>query len=55
MKAPVDVKRRLTPDGQAFSTDRTVKNRLFFKTIIIYKEVLDDGSTKEKSIKGKKR
>ncbi len=55
MKAPADVKRRLTPDGQAFSTDRTVKNRLFFKTIIIYKEVLDDGSTKEKSIKGKKR
>ena len=54
MKVPVAVKKKLIPDGQAFLSQRTNDFRLFFK-LLIYKEVLDDGSTKEKSIKGKKR
>ena len=55
MKVPAAVKRMLTRDGRHFLTDRKVRNRLFLKLLLFYKEVLDDGSTKEKSIKGKKR
>ena len=48
------VKRKLTRDGQDFLTDGLI-NKVIFKLLLFYKEVLDDGSTKEKSIKGKKR
>ncbi len=54
MKVRAAAKRKLTPDGQDFLTDGLIV-QVIFKIIIIYKEVLDDGSTKEKSIKGKKR
>ena len=54
MKVRADVKRKLTRDGQAFLTDGHII-QVIFKLLLFYKEVLDDGSTKEKSIKGKKR
>jgi len=52
MKVPAVVKRISTRDGKAFLTEATVSLVIFN---YYYKEVLDDGSTKEKSIKGKKR
>ncbi len=52
MKVPAIAKRTLIPAGKAFLIDRT---KTWLQLIIIYKEVLEDGSTKEKSIKGKKR
>ncbi len=52
MMRSADVKKRLTLVGKACShkTDKICKIFNYYN-----KEVLDDGSTKEKSIKGKKR
>ncbi len=52
MMALAVVKRISTRDGKAFSTEAPI-NLVIFN--YYYKEVLEDGSTKEKSIKGKKR
>ena len=54
MKVRADARRKSTPDGQDFLTDGHII-QVIFKLLLFYKEVLDDGSTKEKSIKGKKR